>query len=68
MQGKVQGIRSIISRHKKDGARLRMVQETEKSTYMYNPWTWTKGGKAEGLGGAGRWGGDKGENWENCNI
>ena len=28
--GKVQGIRSIIGRHKKDRGRLRIVQEIEK--------------------------------------
>ena len=33
--GKVQGIRSILSRHKIDGERLRMVQETEDSKNLY---------------------------------
>ena len=33
--GKVQGIRSIIGRHKIDGDRLRMVLETEKSKNLY---------------------------------
>ena len=32
---KVQGIRSIIHRHKIDGDRLRMLQETEKSKNLY---------------------------------
>ena len=33
--GKVQGIRSIISRHKIDGERPKMVQETENSKNLY---------------------------------
>ena len=32
---KVQGLRSIIGRHKIDGERLRMVQETENSKNLY---------------------------------
>ena len=39
-RGKVQGIRSIISMHKINRGRLRMVSETEKSqNYMYDTWT-----------------------------
>ena len=34
---KVQGIRSIICRHKIDRERLRMVWETEKSKNLYVP-------------------------------
>ena len=33
--GKVQGIRSIIVRHKIDGAWLRIVEETENSKTLY---------------------------------
>ena len=40
MVGKVQGIRSIIGRHKIDGERLRIVRkQRSQRTYMYNPWT-----------------------------
>ena len=41
MGGKVEGIRSIIGRHKIDGERLRIVEEVEKpkNLYIYNPWT-----------------------------
>ena len=39
-------------------------QRTQR-THMYNPWTWTKGRNAGGLGGKGQ--GGKAENWENCN-
>ena len=35
MGGKVQGIRSIISRHKVDRERQKMVQEMEKSKNIY---------------------------------
>ena len=35
MGGKVQGIGSIIGRHKIDGGRLRIVQETEKPKNLY---------------------------------
>ena len=35
VRGKVQGIRSIIGGHKKDGDRTRMVWETEKSKDFY---------------------------------
>ena len=34
-EGKVQGIRCIIGRHKIDRERLRMVQETENSKNLY---------------------------------
>ena len=34
-RGEVQGVRSIIGRHKIDGERLRMVQETENSKNLY---------------------------------
>ena len=41
MGGKVEGIRSIIGRHKIDRERLRIVEEVEKpkNLYIYNPWT-----------------------------
>ena len=38
--GKVQGIRSIIGRHKIDGKRLRNgIGNRNQRTYMYNLWT-----------------------------
>ena len=37
--GKVQGIRSIVGRHKIEKGRLRIVWEIENpKTSMYNPW------------------------------
>ena len=41
MGGQVEGIRSIIGRHKIDRERLRIVEEVEKpkNLYIYNPWT-----------------------------
>ena len=41
MGGKVEGIRSIIGRHKIDRERLRIVEEVEKpkNLNIYNPWT-----------------------------
>ena len=60
-EGKVQGTRSIIDRHKIDGGRLSIVKETGKQrTYMYNHGHELKGGMVEGRGIQGReW--DKGE-------
>ena len=37
---KVQGIRSIIGRHKIDGERLKWYRkQRNQRSYMYNPWT-----------------------------
>ena len=63
LQGKVQRIRNMIGRHKIDGERLRMVQETTKSKNLYvqpMDMNYGGGGDAEGLGGTGQ----RGDKWE----
>ena len=51
--GKVQGRRSITSRHKIDGEKLKMIWETENSKNLYvQPVDMN-----QGRGDAGRWGG-----------
>ena len=40
MREKVQGIRSITGRYKKDRGKLRIVWGMEKArSYMFSPWT-----------------------------
>ena len=47
MGEKVQKISSINVKYKADRGRIRIVQENRSQrTYMYAPWTWTKGGNA----------------------
>ena len=58
-RGKVQGIINIIGRHKIDGERSKMVQETEDSKNLYvQPMGMNYGEGGGGLGSAG-WRGDK---------
>ena len=55
MEGNVQGIRSIIGKHKIDRGRLRTCRKwRSQRTYIYDPWTGPRRGDAGRIGGAGQ--------------
>ena len=65
---KVQGIRNIIDRHKRDWGRLRVVQEMEKPKNLY---VWPMAIKVGGWQREGEYNAEgnkrEGKNWDNCN-